>query len=88
MVFSEVCEARTKVIVTTDPSSETQGQSHSMSVTSGETARQSLQARAEEVSSLGISLLRNQTETLATQARLTAPESPRMDRSRYTKTDK
>ena len=41
-----------------------------------------------QVPFLGISLLRNQTETLATQARLTAPESPRMDRSRYTKTDK
>ena len=47
-----------------------------------------LERSKPQVPFLGISLLRNQTETLATQARLTAPESPRKDRSRYTKTDK
>ena len=51
MVFNGVCEAKTKVIVATDKSSESQGQSHNISVRSGETARQSLQEREKEVSS-------------------------------------
>ena len=76
MVFNVACEAKTKVIAATDSLSEIQGQSHSMSVRSGETARQSLQARVEEVSSPFPPI------------RLTAPESPRMDRARYTNKDK